>query len=77
MKGYALVYCLLLLGTLFVLETTPWAQSLTIGTWTQFLADLNGGLMQAFDCTVVLEGLDLRNSRLVTPYRSTLVATGW
>ena len=61
MKRYALVY-FLLLGALFALETTPWAQSFTVGTWTQFLADFSGGLMQWFDGRVVVQGSDIRNS---------------
>ena len=62
MKKYALIY-FLILGGLFGLETTPWAQSFTVGTWTQFLADFSGGLMQAFDGKVVVQGSDIRNSQ--------------
>ena len=60
MKKYALIY-FVILGALFGLETTPWAQSFTVGTWTQFLADFSGGLMQLFDPTVVVQGSDIRN----------------
>ena len=61
MKKYAMIY-FVILGAMFGLETMPWAQSFTVGTWTQFLADFSGGLMQAFDDTVVVQGSDLRNS---------------
>lgn len=50
-------------GGLFGLETTPSAQSFTVGTWTQFLADFSGGLMQLFDGKVVVQGSDIRNSQ--------------
>jgi len=62
MKKYALFY-FFILGGLFGLETTPWAQSFTVGTWTQFLADFSGGLMQLFDNKVVVQGSDIRNSQ--------------
>ena len=62
MKKYALIY-FVILGALFGLETTPWAQSFTVGTWTQFLADFSGGLMQLFDAAVVVQGSDIRNSQ--------------
>ena len=62
MKKYALIY-FVILGALFGLETTPWAQSFTVGTRTQFLADFSGGLMQLFDPTVVVQGSDIRNSQ--------------
>jgi exosortase H (IPTLxxWG-CTERM-specific) len=62
MKKYALIY-FLILGALFGLETTPWAQALTVGTWTQFLADFSGGLMQIVDPTVMVQGSDIRNSQ--------------
>lgn len=61
MKKYALIY-FLILGLLFWIETTHWAQSFTVGTWTQFLADFSGGLMQVFDDKVVVQGSDIRNS---------------
>jgi exosortase H (IPTLxxWG-CTERM-specific) len=53
----------LILGALFGLETTPWAQAFTVGTWTQFLADFSGGLMQIVDPTVMVQGSDIRNSQ--------------
>ncbi len=62
MKRYALIY-LLILAVLFWLETTPWAQSFTVGTWTQFLADFSGGLMHSFDGKVVVQGSDIRNGQ--------------
>jgi exosortase H (IPTLxxWG-CTERM-specific) len=62
MKKYALIY-FLILGALFGLETTPWAQAFTVGTWTQFLADFSGGLMQIVDPTVMVQGSDIRNSQ--------------
>ena len=62
MKKYALIY-FLILGGLFWLETTPRAQSFTVGTWTQFLADFSGELMQRFDGKVVVQGSDIRNSQ--------------
>lgn len=62
MKKYALIY-FLILGGLFGLETTPWVQSFTVGTWTQFLADFSGGLMQLLDGKVVVQGSDIRNSQ--------------
>ena len=62
MKKYALIY-FIFLGGLFGLETTPSAQSFTVGTWTQFLADFSGGLMQLFDGKVVVQGSDIRNSQ--------------
>ena len=62
MKKYALIY-FVILGAMFGLETTPWAQSFTVGTWTQFLADFSGGMMQLFDPTVVVQGSDIRNSQ--------------
>jgi exosortase H (IPTLxxWG-CTERM-specific) len=62
MRRYGLLY-FLVLGVFFWLETTPWAQSFTVGTWTQFLADFSGGLMQAFDDKVVVQGSDIRNSQ--------------
>ena len=62
MKSYALIY-FLVLALLFGIETTPWAQSFTVGTWTQFLADFSGGLMQMFDDRVVVQGSDIRNGQ--------------
>jgi exosortase H (IPTLxxWG-CTERM-specific) len=62
MKRYAFVYfCLLTI--MFGIETTPWAQSFTVGTWTQFLADFSSGLMQTFDNRVVVQGSDIRNGQ--------------
>ena len=61
MKKYALIY-FVILAALFGLETTPWAQSFTVGNWTQFLADFSGGLMQKFDDRVVVQGSDIRNN---------------
>jgi len=62
MRRYALIY-LVVLVAFFVLETTPWAQAFTVGTWTQFLAEVSGGLMQWFDGTVVVQGSNIRNGQ--------------
>lgn len=62
MGRYALLY-FVLLGGMFLVETLPWAQSFTVGTWTQFLADFSGGLMQWFDDKVVVQGSDIRNAQ--------------
>lgn len=62
MKRYMLLYFSLLI-VLFVIETTPWAQSFTVDTWTQFLADFSGRLMQLLDNKVVVQGSDIRNAR--------------
>lgn len=62
MRRYALIYSMVLAAG-FVLETTPWAQAFTVGTWTQFLADISGGLMQWFDGKVVVQGSNLRNGQ--------------
>lgn len=62
MKKYALIY-FLILGFLFWIETTHWVQSFTVGTWTHFLADFSGGLMQVFDDKVMVQGSDIRNSQ--------------
>lgn len=62
MRRYALIY-LLVLATFFALETTPWAQDFTVGTWTRFLADVSGGLMHWFDDRVVVQGSNLRNGQ--------------
>lgn len=62
MKKYALIYFIILVS-MFWFETTPWAQSYTVGTWTQFLADFSGNLMQTFDDKVLVQGSDLRNSK--------------
>lgn len=61
MKRYMLLYFTVLVA-LFVIETTPWAQSFTVSTWTQFLADFSGRLMQYFDDKVVIQGSDIRNA---------------
>lgn len=60
MRRYAAVY-FLLLAVLFGIETTDWAQRFTVGTWTQFLADISGWLIARFDPTVVVQGSDIRN----------------
>lgn len=62
MRRYAILYCLLL-GVLFAIETTDWAQAFTVGTWTHLLAEISGSLMQWFDPTVVVQGSDLRNGQ--------------
>lgn len=62
MRRYALIYSMVLAAG-FVLETTPWAQAFTVGTWTQFLADISGGVMQWFDGKVVVQGSNLRNGQ--------------
>lgn len=60
MQRYAWTY-FILLGILFAVETLPAIQDFTVGTWTQFLADLSGNLMQIFDSSVVVEGSNLKN----------------
>ena len=62
MRRYVLLY-LVILATLFAVETLPWAQAFTVGAWTQFLADVSGWLMRLFDDQVVVQGADLRKGQ--------------
>lgn len=60
MLRYALIY-VLLMGALFALETTPAAQSLTVTSWTGFLARVSALLMQLIDPRIVADGFQIRN----------------
>ena len=62
MFRYAVTYLICLVG-LFSLETSPWAQTFTVGTWTQLLADLSGGLLQSFDDQVLVRESSIINGR--------------